>query len=119
MFDLAVGPDIGFGKKAFGLGAIESRMHTGYEVQNLRNLYPAWQNGDVGNEADIAHEPIALLPRIAPEHPQLALVWDKTEDRIEGGGLACAIRTYNSEDAALLDTQINAVERDRRAEGLA
>ena len=66
---LLVAPDGGLGQKTFRLGAIESRMHAGDVVERLRNPYPARQHGDIGNEADIAHELIALGPGVASEHP--------------------------------------------------
>ena len=111
--------DGGLGKKAFRLRAIEARMHAGDVVERLRDPHPARQHGDVGNEADIAHQLIALGPRVASEHLQFALVGGEAEDRVERGGLACAVGTDQAEDAALFDAQIDAVQRDGRAEGLA
>ena len=112
-------PDGGLRQKTFRLGAIESRMHAGDIVERLRNPDPARQHGDVGDEADIAHELIALVPRVAPQHPQFPLVWSESEDRVERGGLARAVGTDQSQDAALFDTQIDAVQRDGCAVGLA
>ena len=43
----------------------------------------------------------------------------ETENGVERGALAGAVRTDQSEDAALFDPQINAVERDRCPEGFA
>ena len=111
--------DGGLRKKAFRLRAIESRMHAGDVVERLRNPYPARQHGDIGNEADIAHELIALGPGIASEHLQLSLIRGEAENRVERGGLAGAVGTDESEDAALFDAQIDAVQRDGCAEGLA
>ena len=68
---------------------------------------------------DIAHELIALRPGVASEHLQLSLVGGEAENRVERGGLAGAVGTDESEDAALFDAQIDAVQRDGRAEGLA
>src|SRR6266849_7194367 len=81
--------DGGFGKKTFCLRAIESRMHAGDVVERLRNPHPARQHGDISNEGDIAHELIALGPRVASEHLQFSLIWSKAENRVERGGLAC------------------------------
>src|SRR5208282_1005795 len=39
------------------------------------------------------------------EHPQFSLIWGESENRVERGGLACAVGTDDSEDAALFDTQ--------------
>ncbi len=117
--DLAGALDGGLRKKTFRLRAIESRMHAGDVIERLRNPHPARQHGDIGNEADIAHELIALGPGIASEHPQFSLIWGEAENRVERGGLACAVGTDESEDAALFDSQIDAVQRDGCAEGLA
>src|SRR5260221_14253657 len=94
-------------------------MHAGNVIERLRNPYPAWQNGDVGNEADIAHELIALYPGIASEHPQLSLVRREAKNGVEGGSLARAIGTDESENAALFHAQVDAVQRDGCAESLA
>src|SRR5713101_8553417 len=94
-------------------------MHAGDVVERLRNSYPARQHGDIGNEADIAHELIALGPGVAAENLQFPPIRGEAENRVERGGLACAVRTDESEDAALFDAQIDAVERDGCAEGLA
>src|ERR1700675_4886434 len=93
-------------------------MHARDIVERLRNPHPAREHGDIGNEAGVTHELIALGPWVAPEHPQFSLIWGETENRVEGGGLACAVGTDESEDTALFDTQIDAVERDGCAEGL-
>ena len=70
-------------------------------------------------KADIAHELVALGPGVAPQHLQLSLIWGEAEDRIERGGLARAVGADEPEDAALLDAQVDAIEGDGCAEGLA
>ena len=110
--NLAGAVDGGLRQKAFRLRAIESRMHAGDVIERLRNLDPARQHGDIGDEADIAHELIALGPGIASEHLQLSLVRGEAENRVERGGLAGAVGTDESEDAALFHAQIDAVQRD-------
>ena len=70
--DLAGSLDGGLGKKAFRLRAIESWMHAGDIIDSLRNPQPARKYRDIGNEADIAHELIALAPGIASEHFQFS-----------------------------------------------
>src|SRR5215471_15200358 len=117
--DLLGGADAGPGKERFCLGAIESWMHAGNVVEGLPDLYPARQHGDIGNEADIAHELIALVPGVATEHPQFALIWGEAENRVERGGLAGAVGTDEPQDAALFHAQVDAVQRDGCAEGLA
>src|SRR6266436_9602184 len=106
-------------EKTFGLRAIKPRMHAADVVECLRNPHPTRQYRHIGDEADIAHELITLGPGIAPEHLQLSLIWGEAENRVERGGLACAVGTDDSEDAAVFNTQIDAVERDGCAEGLA
>src|SRR5713101_6819428 len=118
MPDLAGVADVSPRKETFRLGAIESRMHAAKVIERLRNPHPARQHGDIGDEADIAHELIALGPGVASEHLQFALILRKSENRVERGGLARTIGTDESEDMALLDTQIDAVQRDSRAESL-
>src|ERR1700694_1922306 len=112
-------PDGSLRQETFRLRAIESRMYAGDVVECLRNPYPARQHGDIGNEADIAHELIALGPGVASEHPQFSLIWGEAENRVERGSLACAVGADDSEDAALFNTQIDTVQRDGCAEGLA
>src|SRR5205807_4652215 len=114
----AAAPDVGLRKKAFRLRAIESRMHTGDIVKRLRNPHPARQHGNIGNERDIPHELIALRPGVASEHLQFSLIWGEAENRVERRGLACAVGTNEPEDAALFNTQVDAVQRDRCAERL-
>src|SRR5580704_7032107 len=93
-------------------------MHSGDIVERLRNPYPARQDGDVGDEADIAHQLIALGPGIAPEHSQFSLIRSEPENGVERGGLACAVGTDDSEDAAFFNPQIDAVQRDGCTERL-
>jgi hypothetical protein len=66
--------DGGLRKKTFRLHPIESWMHAGDVIKRLRNPQPTRQHCDVGNEADISHQQIALRPRVASQHLQLALI---------------------------------------------
>src|SRR5206468_6192571 len=109
----------GLCQKSFGLRAIEARMHAGNIVECLRDSYPARQHGDIGDEADIPHELTALSPGIASEHPQFPIVRSEAQDCIERSGLACAVGTDESENAALFDAQINTVKCDGCAESFA
>ncbi len=93
-------------------------MHAGDIIERLGNLDPARQHGDIGNETDIAHEPIALGPRVASEHFQLPLVGNEAEDGVQRRGLAGAVGTDEAQDAALFHLQIDAVQRDGCAERL-
>src|SRR4051812_29649261 len=94
-------------------------MHAGDIIQSLRNLYPAWEHGDIGDEADVAHKLIALAPGIAAEHVQLSLIRREAEDGIERSGLACSVGADESKNATLFNSQIDSVERDGWAKGLA
>src|SRR5882672_7023511 len=105
--DLIGATDVCLRKKTFRLRAIESRMHAREVVESLPNSHPAWKHGDIGNEAGIAHELIALGPGVA------------SENRVKRGGFACAVGTDESENPALFHPQIDAIHRDRGAEGLA
>ena len=77
-------------------------MHAGDVVEQLRNPHPARQHRDVGDETDIAHELLARAPGIAAEHLQFALVGSETENRIERGRFAGAVRTDQVRGCGLL-----------------
>ena len=111
--------DRGPGQKSLRLCAIESRVNAGEVVDHLRNADPPRQHGDIGDEGDVAHELIALGPRIASKHVQLALIGDEAQNCVERCAFARAVGTDQSEDAALFDAQVDPVERDGCAEGLA
>src|ERR1700691_4928541 len=115
---LAAAPDGGLRQKTFRLGTIESRMHAGDLVECLRDPDPARQHGTGRHEADIAPELIALVPGVASEHFQFSLIRREAENCIERRGLAGAVRTDESQDAALFNAQIDAVESDRCSERL-
>src|SRR5258706_4892489 len=117
--DFLAGADVGFGKKAFCLRTIESWMHASHIFDHLRDLDPARQYGDIGDEADIAHELIARGPRIPSQYLQLSRVGDKAEDGVERGSLAGAVGTDEPEDAALFYTEMDAIQRDGSTETLA
>ena len=119
MADLTVALNIGFREEPFGFRAIEARMYAGEIVECLRNPHPARQDGDIGDKADVAHQALALRPWIAPQHSQLALIRREAEDRIERGGLPCPVGTDKSENAPLLDPQVDAVKGYRCAERFA
>src|SRR5207245_2918446 len=98
--DLPGAPDRGLCQETFGLGDVETRVHAGDVIEELCDRDPARQHGDVGHEADVAHELLALAPRIAAEHAQLALVLREPENGIERGRLACTIGPDEPEYAA-------------------
>ena len=93
-------------------------MDTCHEVEGVRNSQPSREHGDISDEADFPHELIALGPRIAFEYLELALIGSETQNRLERRRLAGAVPTDEPKDAALLDAQIDTVQRDRCAESL-
>src|SRR5580704_10861106 len=94
-------------------------MYPGDVIERLRNPYPPRQDSHIGNEADIAHQLIALEPRVAAQHLQLSLIRGEAENCVECGGFAGTVGTDESEDAPLFNSQIDAIERDRRSKGFA
>src|SRR5262249_57033020 len=71
------------------------------------------------DEAHVPHQSIALLPGILAEHSQFSLVRNQADNGVEEGGFARAVGSDHSEDAALLDAQIDAVQHGGVAERLA
>src|SRR5258708_5609795 len=94
-------------------------MHAGRVVECLRNQHPARKNGDIGNETNVAEKLIALGPGVAAENLELSLIFSEAENRIECGALSRTIGADQSKDPSLFDAQIDAVECDGFAEGLA
>src|SRR5262249_50901914 len=80
---------------------------------------PARQHSDVSHKTDVTHKTITPAPRIMAENLQLSLVRRESENCIESRGLARAVSTDQSDDAALVDPQIHAIQHDLRAERLA
>ena len=93
-------------------------MHALDIIERLRNPQPARQNGDVGDEANITHKPVALGPGITPEHSQFTLIGSQAEDGVQGRGLPRPVGSDDAKDPALFDTQIDPVQCDVAAEGL-
>src|SRR5580704_10023243 len=94
-------------------------MHALAESERLPDAHPARQHRDVGHEAHLAHQRVALPARVEPEYLQLPAEGSKPEDRLERGGLAGAVRTDEADDASRLDVETHAIEGARRAVGLA
>src|ERR1700688_458390 len=94
-------------------------MHSSHVVKRLRNPHPAREYGDIGDEADIPHKLVAFTPWVATEHLQLSLIWGEAENRAERGAFASSVRADESEDTAFFHTQIDTVQRNVCAEGLA
>src|SRR5882672_110243 len=93
-------------------------MNSGDVFECLRNPDPARQHSDIGNEADIPHELIALGPGVSSEHPQFSLIRGEAENRVERSGLAGAVGADETENPPLFHAQIDAVQRNGCTEGL-
>src|SRR5260370_34874973 len=111
--------DVRFRKKTCRFRAVESRMHAGDVIERLGNSDPSRQHSDIGNEADVAHQLIALSPGVASEYLQFSLIWSEADNGVERSGLARAVGADEPENAALFNPQVNAVQRNGGAEGLA
>ena len=94
-------------------------MHAGDELDRLADAHPARQDGDVGDEADIVHQRVALGARVASEDVELAFERDQPEDRLQRGGLAGAVGADEADDAAGVDLEGGAVQRQLVLVGLA
>src|SRR5882724_10509585 len=94
--------------------------HIGEDVLDLFHLMCGHDDGAAAVEVVVQQGIVELLAiqDIAAERPQFSLIWGEAEDCVERGGLARAVGTDEPENAALFNTQINAVQRDGCAEGL-
>jgi hypothetical protein len=86
-------------------------VDTRYKVECLADTEPAGQHGNVGDEADILHELVALGTRVASEDTQLAVELGEAEDGLEKGRFAGAVGTDQSNDASGLDGKADGVDR--------
>ena len=77
-------------------------MNSGHIIEHLRDPHPAREHGDIGNETDIAHQLVALDPGIASEHPELSLIRRQTQNGVERGAFAGAVRPDQPENAAFI-----------------
>ncbi|HEY2139154.1 MAG TPA: hypothetical protein VGH00_03680, partial [Chthoniobacterales bacterium] len=64
----------------------------------------------------VAHELLARTPGILAKDLQFSFERRETKDRVERGGFAGAVRTYEPEDATFLNAQIYSVQRRRSVE---
>src|SRR4051794_18161714 len=94
-------------------------MHSCYVIERLRNPHPAREHGDIGDETDVAHELVALVPGISTEDTEFPLVRRETENGVERSAFARAVRPDQSEDAPFFDAQVDSLERDGGAKGFA
>ena len=59
---------------------VEARMHALDEVDRVLDLEPLRQDGDVGDEAHLVHQLLALGARIHAQHGQFALELGQAQD---------------------------------------
>ena len=85
------------------------------EVDRLPDAQPGGEHRDVGDEARLAHERRPVAERLTTEHAKLALVAGESQHGPQGGGLAGAVRTDQTDDAARLDDETHVIERHERA----
>src|SRR3954468_20269372 len=112
VLDLAIVANGGFGEKTFSLCPIKPWMHAGNVVERLRDANPAWEHGNIGDEADVTHQLVAFGPRVASQYTQFSLVGREAKNCVESSGFARAIRANDAENAAVFYLQIDAVKRD-------
>ncbi len=63
--------------------AREIRVRGLDEVEQLSDLDPARQDGDVGDEADVLHQFLALPERIQAEHGQFAVAVGQPQESFQ------------------------------------
>src|SRR5690606_30940609 len=80
---------------------------------------PARQHRDVGDEAHVVHQLVALAARVAAQHAQLALERDQAKHGLERGGLAGAVGADQADDAAGVDVEAGTIKRELVLVGLA
>ena len=93
-------------------------VERGEQVERLADGDPVGQLALLELDADEGPQSVAVPPGIEPEHADRAGVGrPQTGDRLDGRGLAGAVRSEDAEDLALLDGERDAVDgrRDRRS----
>src|SRR5258708_18479778 len=80
--------DVGLCQEVSRARPIESRVNTPDEVERLADAQPPGKHGNIGYEADVLPELIALGARIASEDPQLAIELRQAEHCLESRCLA-------------------------------
>ncbi len=93
-------------------------MHGGNELQGLAHSQPFRQDRHVRNEAHVPHQFIPLSSRVTAEDLQLPGEGCQAQNGLERGGLACPVRTDESDDPSGLHREAHAIERPQCAKGL-
>src|SRR5690606_41470063 len=71
------------------------------------------------DEAHVVHKLVALVARIPAQHAQFALERNQAEHRLQCGGLAGDVGADQADDAAGVDMEAGAIEREFVPVGLA
>ena len=114
-----LGLDLGVSQERFAFFARAKRGCTP-ETKSIASLTRI-QRGSTATSAmkqTSLHQLGALLARIEAEHGQIAFDGGETQDRLQRSGLAGAVRTDQSDDAARFDVETHAVESHRRTVAL-
>ncbi len=107
----ALEADVGLAQEALGPRAIEARMHGGDEIQCLRDTQPPRQYGDIGDEAYVAHQLVALGARVAAQYLKMALECRESQHSLQCRGLAGTVRSDEAHDTSGAHCEVHAVER--------
>src|SRR3954471_20514623 len=105
--------DTRLGKECLSLGPIKARMHASDIIQKLPHSNPSRQHSHIRDKGSIAHEQIALCPRITPQNPQFTLEGSQAENCVQCGGLSRTVRSNDSQDAPFLHPQVETIECHR------
>ncbi len=114
-----VGRELGARQERLALGAIETRVHVGDEIDHFVHADPAWQYRHIGDEADIAHQLVTLLARVETQHVEITREIGEAEDRLQRGGLAGTVGADQSDDPTGSDLETDVVQRQGRLVPLA
>ena len=88
------------------------------EVEQLGHFYPARQHRHVRDEANVAHQLLALPERIETQHRQLPIAVRQAEQRLEQGCLAGAVGAEEAHDLAFFYVEADVVNGVHFAETL-
>ena len=107
------------GRPAPPLGAAQV-MQVGHQEQVLGAGEQVVDGGELAGDADRGPDRVRRGGQVVAGHPQLAAVgFDQGGQDLDDGGLAGPVRAEEREDRALGDRQVDAVEHDLVAVGLA
>src|SRR6266700_8370126 len=99
--------DLGARKEGQAFFARETRMHATDEIHSLADAQPAWQHGDVGDEANLLHQLEAMRARIQTKHGKTAVEFGQSKNRLKRRSLSSAIGTDQTDDPTGLNIEID------------